>query len=221
MDNFVSKLSQKINGQDAIKANLMADAAEKDRMQKQLEEYESMIRSVHSLCRKQEANNETMRSLLGELGQAIPEAVQAQTAATDAEAASELLNELKDCLSRSDEFTHKECVKVYRNVQALLEEQDKKRLAEDEFVRAALSGLEEQAKEQKGQLLQLHGQAENLKAQIINSRPKDLTGELAELKQLLKKQNRSNKALLWLLMLIGAMNIAVVLLIHFGLLGVF
>ena len=90
MENFMSKLSQKINAPDTIKANLMADAAEKEQMKKQLGEYETLLQDMRALCAKQE----------------------------------ESLAEFKDVAVRSDEFTHKECVKVYRNVQALLEKQD-------------------------------------------------------------------------------------------------
>lgn len=90
MDNFISKLSQKISGQDTIKANFMAEAEEKEQMKKQLEEYATLLESMRELYVKQEAS----------------------------------IAELKEVTGRSDEFTHKECVKVYRNVQALLEKQD-------------------------------------------------------------------------------------------------
>ncbi len=90
MDNFMSKLSQKINAQDTIKANLMAETAEKEQMKKQLDEYAALLQSMRNLYLKQEESLEEFKALAG----------------------------------RSDEFTHKECVKVYRNVQALLEKQD-------------------------------------------------------------------------------------------------
>ena len=90
MDNFISKISQKINSQDSIKANFMADAKEKEQMKKQLDEYAALLESMRDLYAKQEAS----------------------------------IGELKELATRSDEFTHKECVKVYRNVQALLDKQD-------------------------------------------------------------------------------------------------
>ena len=43
MDNFMSKLSQKINAQDSIKANFMADMAEKEHMKKQIQEYDAIL----------------------------------------------------------------------------------------------------------------------------------------------------------------------------------
>lgn len=104
MDNFMSKLSQKINAQDAIKANLMADAKEKEQMKKQLEEYATLMDSMRDLYAKQEKS----------------------------------MGELKELVARSDEFTHKECVKVYRNVQALLDKQDELLKSETEKLQANL-----------------------------------------------------------------------------------
>ncbi len=202
MDNFMSKLSQKINAQDTIKANFMADAAEKEQMKKQLAEYDSMMQSMRNLYLKQEENSEIFKELSAKLDGMLAAADKQQELVTklDALAAEdgqpELLAEIKDYISKSDEFTHKECVKVYRNVQALLEEQDKK----------LASGVEA-----------LKAQGDALKLQVEASKAKDMTEDLAEFKRMVKKSNRSTKAILWLLMLISAANVAVVLLIHFGL----
>ena len=179
MDNFMSKLSQKINAQDTIKANFMADAAEKEQMKKQLAEYDSIMQSVRNLYLKQEENSEVFKELLAKFD--------AMTAAEDQR--PEFIAEMKEYISKSDEFTHKECVKVYRNVQALLDEQDKKFAA----------GMDV------------------LKAQVEAAKAPDTTGELADMKRQMKKNNRSTKAMLWLVMVISAVNIAAVLLIHFGL----
>lgn len=203
MDNFMSKLSQKINAQDTIKANFMADAAEKEQMKKQLAEYDSMMQSVRNLYLKQEENSEIFKELSAKLDDMLAAADKQQELVTklDALAAEEnsqpeLLAEMKEQISKSDEFTHKECVKVYRNVQALLEEQDKKLASDVEALKA---------------------QGEALQLQVEASKAKDMTEDLAELTRMVKKSNRSTKALLWLLMLISAANVAVVLLIHFGL----
>ncbi len=202
MDNFMSKLSQKINAQDSIKANFMAEAAEKEQMKKQLTEYESIIQSVHSLCRKQEANNAVFQELL----QKLEETTNAQPAGTE---------DIKDYIAKSDEFTHRECVKVYRNVQALLEEQDKKLENGLADLRAStMETLEE---------MQLHtGSGINrLRNQLEASQIPDLTPEVDELKRLIKKQNRGNKTLLWLTFALALANIGLVLLIHFGFFGWF
>ena len=56
MDNFMSKLSQKINAQDSIKANFMADMAEKEHMKKQIQEYDAILQSMRNLYLKKEEN---------------------------------------------------------------------------------------------------------------------------------------------------------------------
>jgi len=116
MDNFMSKLSQKINGQDAIKANLMAETAEKEQMKKQLDEYAILLQDMRTLCEKQ----------------------------------GKTIEGLKEAISRSDEFTHRECVKVYRNVGALLEKQDKQ---VEEHLAELQKGL--QTKEEQGAIDEL------------------------------------------------------------------
>lgn len=201
MDNFMSKLSQKMNAQDMIKANFMADAAEKEQMKKQLAEYESIIQSVHSLCRKQEANNAVLQQLLNKL----------EEAAAREQIQPALLQDIKECIAKSDEFTHRESVKVYRNVQALLEEQDKK-------LEAGLDTLKQQTEAGIHALQQQATSGVNtLKQQIEAAKAPDLTEELAEMKRLVKRHNRGTKALLWLVLLASFVNVAAVLLIHFGL----
>lgn len=101
MDSFITRISQKINPQESIKANLMADAKEKEQMKNQLDEYAALLENMRDLYAKQEAS----------------------------------VGELKDLAARSDEFTHKECVKVYRNVQALLDKQDALLKEETEKIR--------------------------------------------------------------------------------------
>ena len=116
MDNFMNKLSQRISAQDTIKANFMADTAEKEALKKQLAEYDAVLQSVRNLYLKQEENSEVFTQLAAKL----------EGMGGDASEKQALLKEIKDYINRSDEFTHKECVKVYRNVQAVVVEELKK-----------------------------------------------------------------------------------------------
>lgn len=50
------------------------------------------------------------------------------------------IEELKELTAKSDEFTHKECVKVYRNVQALLDKQDELLKEETAKLQESLAG---------------------------------------------------------------------------------
>ena len=100
---------------------------------------------------------------------------------------------IKEIIGKSDEFTHRECVKVYRNVQALLDEQNKK--------------LEEST--------------EAVKVQMESCKAADLTEDVAYLKRVLNMTYSSTKAnRVWLVIvaLLSAANLACILLIHFGLL---
>ena len=183
MDNFMSKLSQKINVQDTIKANFMADTAEKEQMKKQLKEYDAILQSMRNLYLKQEENSEAFMKAVEKL-----EAMKTEEGKDTA-----VLEELKDCISKSDEFTHKECVKVYRNVQALLDEQNEK----------------------------LDAGNESLKRYMDQVKAPDYSENLAELKAAADKvavSARSNKLWLVFVTLVSIVNLACILLIHFGLL---
>ena len=67
MDNFMNKLSQRISAQDTIKANFMADTAEKEVLKKQLAEYDAVLQSVRNLYLKQEENSEVFAQLAAKL----------------------------------------------------------------------------------------------------------------------------------------------------------
>ncbi len=177
MDNFMSKLSQKISAADSIKVNFMADMAEKEQMKKQLKEYDAVLQSVRNLYLKQEENNEAFSKLVARL-----EEVQSKE-----QDYSAVIEEMKNCIGKSDEFTHRECVKVYRNVQALLEEQNQKLDASCESIKA---------------------HAEQMKAPDISDELKQIRWEAAAA----AKSARSNKWLLVFAVLLSIANLACLLL---------
>ena len=190
MDNFMNKLSQRINAQDTIKANFMADTAEKEALKKQLAEYDAILQSMRNLYLKQEENSEVFVQLAEKL-----EGMNAEPAEKEA-----LLKEIKDYISRSDEFTHKECVKVYRNVQALLDEQNTKFAESTGTIEAQVTAINKYMNDFK---------------------VPDMTAELEELRILARKASKGvvvNRILVVLAVLAGVGNLACVLLIHFGLL---
>lgn len=190
MDNFMNKLSQRISAQDTIKANFMADTAEKEALKKQLAEYDAILQSMRNLYLKQEENSEVFVQLAEKL-----EGMNAEPAEKEA-----LLKEIKDYISRSDEFTHKECVKVYRNVQALLDEQNTKFAESTGTIEAQVTAI---------------------KKYMNDFKVPDMTAELEELRILARKASKGvvvNRILVVLAVLAGVGNLACVLLIHFGLL---
>jgi hypothetical protein len=190
MDNFMNKLSQRISAQDTIKANFMADTAEKEALKKQLAEYDAVLQSVRNLYLKQEENSEAFALLAAKL----------ESMGGDASEKQALLKEIKDYINRSDEFTHKECVKVYRNVQALLDEQNSKFAESTGTINAQVTALNKCMNDFK---------------------VPDVTAELNEIRTLARKSAKGvliNRILLVLAILSGIGNLACVLLIHFGLL---
>lgn len=154
MDTFMDKLAQKLNAQEMIKANSAADAEEIDQLKSQLQEYDECLAQMQQVNKELKAINQEMEKLMSEtivpevtklteegvaaLGKmqqestaklqelqqeynAKLEEIQQSTAALE-----ELKNHLDEKFAGSEESVHKECVKVYRNVQAAVVEENEK-----------------------------------------------------------------------------------------------
>ena len=154
MDTFMDKLAQKLNAQEMIKANSAADAEEMDQLKSQLREYDECLAQMQQVNKELKAINQEMERLMAETivpevtrlsGEGVDaitrlkeesaaklqELVQEYTAKLEeiqqsTEALEELKNHLDEKLSNSEESVHKECVKVYRNVQAAVVEENEK-----------------------------------------------------------------------------------------------
>ena len=147
MDTFMDKLAQKLNAQEMIKANSAADAEEMDQLKSQLREYDECLAQMQQVNKELKAINQEMEKLMSEtiapevtklseegvaalqklqqentekleaLGQqytAKLEELQQSTKVLD-----ELQKHVDEKLSTTEENVHKECVKVYRNVQEI------------------------------------------------------------------------------------------------------
>lgn len=150
MDNFMDKLAQKFNAQEVIKANSQAEAAEMKKLQLQVAEYEKILQEMRKLNYKNSELSEKIDGLVGENANKIQGLQEEETkllsvlrnltdeqarmreeelARKEAERAEETkkteehkqqLAELEERFKQSNEFVHKENVKVYRNVQAVV-----------------------------------------------------------------------------------------------------
>lgn len=124
MDTFMDKLAQKMNAQEMIKANSAAEAAKMEQLQNQVAEYENLLQEMRKVNLKTVENAEQVKQVVQESLQKIEEI---QAAADSKEDKEELLAELKKQLETafrvSNDFQHKENVKVYRNVQAAMVEE--------------------------------------------------------------------------------------------------
>lgn len=134
MDTFMDKLAQKLNAQEMIRANTAADAEEMSKLKNQIKEYNECLEKLQKLLADGEqklngaqVNGEELNRLVQESIAKI-QAMQQNTDSIDEmkkalEAQQATLDaKLNDC----NENVHKECVKVYRNVQAVVVEENSK-----------------------------------------------------------------------------------------------
>lgn len=128
MDTFMDKLAQKLTAQEMIKANAAADAAELSRMREQTAEYEKLFAEMQGSSEKNAENAQKVQELV-EAGIVRIEKMQCESQAS--EELKQLLTELKEQQAnlekaQTEQFeqltdhVHKENVKVYRNVQAVV-----------------------------------------------------------------------------------------------------
>ena len=142
MDTFMDKLAQKFTAQEMIKANAAAEAAELQRTREQVKKYNDCLQQM------KQVNDDTKATLveiektlaagmeqfkkaeiplegLNALVESSLEKIQGLQIGTDS--VQENLKSHIDAVSGSiTEFVHKENVKVYRNVQAVVVDELKK-----------------------------------------------------------------------------------------------
>ena len=128
MENLMGNLAGKISAQEMIKANTAAEAAHREQIESQNRQYEEEITVLRQNAKKLEDRLDSMEEVLNDL----------KTGKIDAEkttkelgsAVKELSENLSDRLNKSDEATHDVGVRIYRNVQASVADEQKKQLDE-------------------------------------------------------------------------------------------
>lgn len=125
MDILIDKFAQRKNAQELIKANYMAETEENNRLNAKVALYEETLQEIKNLTDLNKEYSEKMGTMLDTGLQKIAE-IQ-QPGDEKWEAVEGLLTQLRKDL---EEFNHKEAVKVYRNVQAVVEEENTKVLTE-------------------------------------------------------------------------------------------
>lgn len=127
MDTFIDKLAQKKNAQEMIRANSAAEAAKLEQMQKQMKAYDELMQEIRRVNIKTAENVDSVRDVLaqcmGKLEALETESGQAENVEEQLAGIKSLLEER---LAQSEEFMHRENVKVYRNVQAAFTEEFEK-----------------------------------------------------------------------------------------------
>ncbi len=138
MDSFMDKIAQKFTAQDMIKANSAAEEKEMKRLRMQVAEYDERLQEMRKLNLKNLELADQLQALIvqgqekvqeiqagsDEAGtqewKALEQSVQAIKEAVDAQ--NSKMTEMSEQIM---EHVHKEDVKVYRNVQAAVADENK------------------------------------------------------------------------------------------------
>lgn len=134
MDTFIDKLAQKRNAQEMIRANMTAETAKMEQMQEQMKAYDELLQEIRKVNLKTAENAAEVQNVLKacmEQVEAMGAGVKEENACDKAEEALKIsedtLKEIKALLeqqfTQTNDFLHKENVKVYRNVQAAMAEE--------------------------------------------------------------------------------------------------
>lgn len=124
MDTFIDKLAQKKNAQEMIRANSAAEAAKMDQMQKQMRAYDELMQEIRRVNIKTAENVDNVQGVLSQCMEKLTalETGNAQTEDMEKQLAG-IKALLEERFTQSEEFVHRENVKVYRNVQAAFTEE--------------------------------------------------------------------------------------------------
>ena len=124
MDTIIDKLAQKKNAQEMIRANSAAEAAKMEQMEKQLAAYDELMQEMRRVNIKTSENVENMRKLLAQCMEKLDNLETGDDKGADVEKQlAGIKSLLEERFAQSEEFMHKENVKVYRNVQAAFTEE--------------------------------------------------------------------------------------------------
>ena len=164
MDMFMDKLAQRLNAQEIIKANTTAETEELNNLRSRVTEYNECLDKLSALIESSTAkldgaqvDNSDVKAVAESIQSSV-EAVKAiaEGNADDIEAiAQDVETLLKESLEKiesmrqgvetivasSGDNVHKECVKVYRNVQAVVVEEGSKQAESLELVSAKVNSV--------------------------------------------------------------------------------
>lgn len=143
MDTLIDKLAQKKNAQEMIRANSAAEAVKMEQLEKQLAAYDELMQEIRKVNIRTSENVENMRKLLAQCMEKLEglETGDGKNADVEQQLAG-IKSLLEERFAQSEEFVHKENVKVYRNVQAAFtEELDKQAQAQKSKGKGMAVGL--------------------------------------------------------------------------------
>lgn len=125
MDTFIDKIAQKRNAQEMIRANMTAEAVKMEQMENQMKAYDELMQEIRQVNLKTAQNVTELQDVLKDCVSRL-ETMQEQDTGEETLTGQELaqIRELlEEKFRQSDDFLHRENVKVYRNVQAAVAEE--------------------------------------------------------------------------------------------------
>lgn len=125
MDTFIDKIAQKRNAQEMIRANMTAEAVKMEQMENQMKAYDELMQEIRQVNLKTAQNVTELQDVLKDCVSRL-ETMQEQDTDEETLTGQELaqIRELlEEKFRQSDDFLHRENVKVYRNVQAAVAEE--------------------------------------------------------------------------------------------------
>ncbi|WP_026664302.1 hypothetical protein [Butyrivibrio sp. FC2001] len=126
MENIMGKIAGKISAQEMIKANTAAEAAHREQIENQNKQYEEEMGVLRQNAKNMEDRLNAIEDVLKDLK---AEKAESEVSAQELDnAIKELKENLSDRLNKSDEATHDVGVRIYRNVQASVIDEQKKQL---------------------------------------------------------------------------------------------
>lgn len=107
MDNFMDKLAQKLNAQEMIKANAAAEAAQMNKMQSQIAEYDEALQEIRKLGLKNVEAADNLNQLISESAKKMDELTKESIAKIEAIQAQDKSAEIEKKLQDNNEVIEK------------------------------------------------------------------------------------------------------------------
>lgn len=107
MDNFMDKLAQKLNAQEMIKANAAAEAAQMNKMQSQIAEYDEALQEIRKLGLKNAQVADSLNQLLSESAKKMDELTKESIARIEAVKEQDKSTEFAQKLQENTELVEK------------------------------------------------------------------------------------------------------------------
>ncbi|WP_408070101.1 hypothetical protein [Butyrivibrio sp. JL13D10] len=128
MENLMGKFTGKLSAQEMIKANTAAEAAHREQLENQNRQYEEEMNVLRQNAKTMEGRLNDIEDVLKDLK---ADKAESEVSAQELDKAiRELRDNLSDRINKSDEATHDVGVRIYRNVQASVIDEQKKQLDE-------------------------------------------------------------------------------------------